>query len=253
MTDHAIMMTIDVEGDWGGTETRAIKEVLPPLLDLFERYHVKATFFVVADLIDQVEKYLPPDCGHEIGSHGLTHTVLTEMSEAEVFTEVTESKRILEERGYAISGFRAPFFLTPRQLPQLLADSGYQYDASCGTVYPSLFPRKAGEVFWETTPPVRRIETSSLKDRRTPFSLTWLRLLHPIGYRCVAQSSQLFYFHPHELLENSTGWQKVPLLMRHLHMRNSGRKAWSILEIVLEKFQDRFVTCSEYTAACDFH
>ena len=247
MTDQPIMMTIDVEGDWGGSEARAIIEVLPPLLDLFNRYHVRATFFVVADLIDQVGRWLPPGCGHEVGSHGLTHSVLTRLSEDEVVAEVTESKRILEKRGYSVHGFRAPFFLAPGQLPQLLADSGYEYDASCGSVYPSLLPQRTGQLLWQTNPQIRRIETSTLKDRRTPFSLTYLRMLHPLGLRLVSQRSRLFFFHLHELLENSGGWQRMPLFVRHLHMRNSGRVAWRLLEEVLKRFQNRFVTCKEFT------
>ena len=53
-----IMFTVDVEGDWGGKETRAVREVLPPFLDLLERYSARATFsFSLATL--EAEPFRP--------------------------------------------------------------------------------------------------------------------------------------------------------------------------------------------------
>src|SRR3972149_7369120 len=77
-----IMFTVDVEGDWGGSQARAVREAFPVLLELLDRHSVTATFFVVANLVALVREVLRPDSRHEVGSHGLTHRPLTRLSGA---------------------------------------------------------------------------------------------------------------------------------------------------------------------------
>jgi hypothetical protein len=156
------------------------------------------------------------------------------------------SKAVLEAEGYRVAGFRAPFFQSPRELPSLLARAGFTYDASCGSVYPGPRSRGGGPPSWDTSPPLRRVETSALRDGWTPFSLTYLRLYHPLGLRLVSSRARLFYCHLHEFLEGSDGWGRLPLPLRILHRRNGGAKAWEILEQLLQKWGPRFVSCQEY-------
>ena len=50
---------------------------MPRLLDLYDRYGIRATFFFtghIANLFPEIVKMVIP-YGHEIGSHGLTHEV----------------------------------------------------------------------------------------------------------------------------------------------------------------------------------
>ena len=248
MKNTQVMFTVDVETDWGGKETRGVLESLPQLIRLLRRYSVRATFFVVANLVPLVRDQILSEGPDEVGSHGLTHTLLTRLSPQDVAFEIEESKRILEAEGYQVAGFRAPFFRSPPQLPDLLARAGYGYDASCGSVYPR--PKKSGAhpVICNTQPPIYQIETSTLNDGLTPFSLTYLRLYHPIGLRLVSARAQLFYCHLHELLEPEDGWQRLPPALRRLHQRNSGAKAWSILEELMRLFGQRFVSCRDYLA-----
>jgi len=227
MNNRPIMLIIDVEGDWGGKDTRAVCEVLPRLLRLFERYSVTATFFVVANLISYIRGVLLPDGPHEIGSHGMTHLMLSRLAPRDLVFEVEESKRVIEEQGYRVTGFRAPFLKSPPGLPDILAGAGYEYDASCGSVYPTPFRNRHGSQQWDTTPKIFRVGTSTLRDGMTPFSLTYQRILH-------------------ELLEDSEGWQRAPSVLRWLHMRNSGAAAWYILEKLIKRFGTRFVSCREY-------
>ena len=246
MNKQPIMLVIDVEGDWGGKDTRAVCEVLPGLLRLFERYSVTATFFVVANLISYIKGVLLADGPHEIGSHGMTHLLLSRLAPRDLVFEVEESKRVIEEQGYRVTGFRAPFLKSPPGLPDILAGAGYEYDASCGSVYPTPLRNWHGSQQWDTTPKIFRVGTSTLRDGMTPFSLTYLRFLHPIGLRLVPAKPRHFSFHLHELLEDSQGWQRAPSVLRWLHMRNSGAAAWYILEKLFKRFDTRFVSCREY-------
>ena len=241
-----MMFTVDVEGDWDSHGIRALREVLPSFLELLERYSVKATFFVVANLVPYIRDLVAPDGPHEVASHGLTHSVLTRLSSEELEFELAESKRVLEAEEYRVAGFRAPYFESPPGLPSLLARSGYEYDASSGSVYPGFRSRKKVPSHWNTQPRIACVQASTLRDGLTPFSLTYLRLYHPFGLRLISPNATLFYCHLHEFLEESEGWQRLPRSLRRLHRRNSGAAAWNIVEQLLRRFGPRFLTCEEY-------
>ena len=55
------MATVDVEPDWGIRGCRAVEETLPRLSELLRRRNVRATFFVVADLLEGLRR--PPPRG----------------------------------------------------------------------------------------------------------------------------------------------------------------------------------------------
>jgi hypothetical protein len=228
--------TVDVEGDWAGTGTRGICEALPRLVDRLDAHGATATFFVVAELVDLVTAVLPTDGPHEVGSHGLTHRALTRLAPDEVRREVVESKRVLEDAGYAVDGFRAPYFARPAGLGAVLADAGYQYDASIGALHPMRRPRRAADERLPVVP------AGTLRDGRTPFALTYLRLTEPLGLRLVGPDPGTFWCHPHELVEDTAGWTRLPPGLRHLHRRASGRRAWAILERLLSRPDLRFTS-----------
>lgn len=235
----AATFTVDVEGDWAGPGTRGICEALPRLVDLLDAHGATATFFVVAELVDLVAAVLPADGPHEVGSHGLTHRVLTRLEPGEVRREVEESKRRLEGAGYTVDGFRAPYFARPAGLGAVLADAGYRYDASVGALHPLRRPRvQAGQ-----DEPLPIVAAGTLRDGRTPFALTYLRLTHPLGVRLVGPDSGTFWCHPHELVEGTPGWTRLPPGLRHLHRRASGRPAWDIVERLLGRPDLHFTSC----------
>lgn len=240
------MFTVDVEGDWGDTETRGIREALPKLLELLRQYHARATFFVVGNLVTEVRNVLPTDGVHEVGSHGLTHALLTKLAPAGVGHEVRESKLLLERAGYKIAGFRAPYLQRPAQLSELAAGAGYTYDASFGAVYPGMKSRRGGPPAWCTKWSIYQVASSTLRDGLTPFSLTYLRLYHPFGLRLMSPNACLFYCHLHEFLDETAGWMRLPFPLRQLHRRNSGTKSWEILENMLRMDDYRFVSCRDY-------
>lgn len=113
-----------------------VSQGMPRLLDLYEKYHVRATFFFtghVARLKPQLVKRVSGQ-GHEIGSHGLVHTVdqaFDRLSFEAQVTHLKESKKILEDiSGQAVTSFRAPAARVNYNLPLALAESGYCVDSS---------------------------------------------------------------------------------------------------------------------------
>jgi polysaccharide deacetylase family protein (PEP-CTERM system associated) len=130
------------------------------LLDLFEETGVRATFFVLGwiaqrkpDLVRRIA-----DRGHEIGSHGYSHSLVYDQ-QPEVFREETARSKILLEEiaGRPVTGYRAASFsIGWRNLWALdvLAELGFRYDSSLFPVYHDRYgmpgaPRRIHEV---TTP-----------------------------------------------------------------------------------------------------
>lgn len=241
-----MMLTVDIETDWGTEAVRGIEEALPRFLELLEQSGATATFFVVGELAPIVRRHVRPDGSHEVGSHGLTHRTLTRLPAVEVEREVRESKERLEEAGYAVYGFRAPFHRVPRSLPEILARCGYRYDASSGSEYPSLANRRAAVGRWPTRPPLARVSNATFRDGWTPFNLTWLRLLHPLAIRLVDPRAHHFSCHLHELIDGDGGWHRMPMLLRRIHSRNCGATAWSLLQRIMDLHESKFSSCIEF-------
>jgi len=110
------------------------------VLDIFDRYDVKGTFFVVADVVEYypglVEKIV--ERGHEIGCHGLHHECYIDpktkapLFDVEEFTKRTrEAKSLLEEvSGQKVIGYRAPNALIGSWMLKELPKIGFRYDSS---------------------------------------------------------------------------------------------------------------------------
>jgi polysaccharide deacetylase family protein (PEP-CTERM system associated) len=123
---------------WHALESRVVQNT-HSLLSLLSRYKVKATFFVLGWV---AEKYpgLVRDIasmGHEIGTHGFAHQLVTHMQPDAFKKDIHDSiQAIRASGGFNPAGYRAPAFsITQKTLWALpvLKDAGIEYDSS---VYP---------------------------------------------------------------------------------------------------------------------
>lgn len=226
------MVTFDVEADWAGTSTRGVDRVLPRLVELLDQRSVAATFFVVGELAERVAPHLA-GTGHEVGSHGLTHTRLTDLGAAGQFRELRESKRRLDGAGFTVDGFRAPFLATDCHLRERVREAGYTYDASAGRLHPLARRRR----------PQGSLAVGSMW-RTVPFTLTWMRQLGGAARHRLPPSGVLLG-HLHDLMWDAEGWCALPRPIRRLHARNAGPTAWALLDAVLADPARRFVTAGE--------
>ena len=118
---------------------------MPRLLELYDKYGVKATFFYtghIAQLYPQVVK-MAYERGHEIGSHGLSHEVSQAfdlLSSDEQLRHLKESKHILEDIiGDEVISFRAPAARVEEHFPQQLKEAGFKIDSSVASQRMDMF------------------------------------------------------------------------------------------------------------------
>lgn len=209
--------------DWDRCESR-VERNTTRLLELFARHKVQATFFVLGwvadrfpDLVREVER-----AGHEIGTHGYAHRLLTYMTPEEFRADLMRSLEVLARTAtQPVLGFRAPSFsLTAETLwaVKILQEAGLRYDSS---VFPVGFHPDYGMVDAELEPhplaeglielPMGVVEVLG---RRVPcsgggyFRLFPYELTRRLMRRCNAQGrSVMFYLHPWEL---DPGQPRIP-------------------------------------------
>ena len=118
------------------TGIKVYKEGMPKLLDLYEKYNIKSTFFFtgyIAKLIPEVVKMVIPN-GHEVGSHGMSHERIDGfdlMTTDNQILNLKTSKKILEDiTGNEVVSFRAPALRVSKNTVIALEESEYLIDSS---------------------------------------------------------------------------------------------------------------------------
>lgn len=125
---------------------RRVAWAVEPILGLLERYKVRATFFIVGDVLQHHPKLVSRLCaeGHEIGCHGWSHRPLWELAperfawELEAFDNAAQSVLSVDQ----IVGFRAPTFSLDERTAwalDILRAYGYRYDSSIFPLRTSLY------------------------------------------------------------------------------------------------------------------
>jgi peptidoglycan-N-acetylglucosamine deacetylase len=146
------LLTVDVE-DW--YHICDIEDILPPsqwdrcesrilanvekILVLFDRFKVKATFFVLGYLSErtpEVVRMISQE-GHEIASHGYGHLQVYKQDRDEFLSDLLRSKTVIEEIiREKIIGYRAPEWSICKGKRDsfwaldLLVENGFLYDSS---------------------------------------------------------------------------------------------------------------------------
>ena len=118
------------------TGIKVYKEGMPKLLDLYEKYNIKSTFFFtgyIAKLIPEVVKMVIPN-GHEVGSHGMSHERIEGFDLMTIDNQILNlktSKKILEDiTGNEVVSFRAPALRVSKNTVIALEESEYLIDSS---------------------------------------------------------------------------------------------------------------------------
>ena len=147
----AVMFSFDLDGDiiWrnmSADEPNADKLIrarsigqhgpnrcVDMILDLMEKYGVKASFYVpgfVAEQNPDVVRRIAK-AGHEIGNHGYTHERLVEKTVEEQKEIIGRTQRIIRDiTGKEPVGFRTPSGDWHTRTPYILAEMGFSYSSS---------------------------------------------------------------------------------------------------------------------------
>ena len=120
---------------WGTYDSR-VERNTKSILDILDAHSVKATFFIVGWVADKSPGLVKEieERGHEIGCHGYTHRMLSDLTEGEFRDDTRRAKNILEDLvGHPILGYRAPSFSLTRRTTwawDVLLEEGFRYDSS---------------------------------------------------------------------------------------------------------------------------
>ncbi len=216
------------------TGYKVLKEGMPLLLDLYAKYNVKSTFYFtgyIAKLYPEIVKMVVP-YGHEVGSHGLSHTKengFDVMPLQKQINHLKESKDIIENIiGEEIISFRAPALRVNNDTAIALAETNYKIDSSVASQRFDMFMSFGGlkKLNWLTAPrlPYRTSENSLFKKGEgqiievpltasiLPYLSTTMRIfptLTALQRRVMAFESSItgkpivFDTHPNEFIDES--------------------------------------------------
>jgi polysaccharide deacetylase family protein (PEP-CTERM system associated) len=121
--------------NWSNFEPRYEQNTLKTL-DLLDRHHTTATFFVLGWIAEQNPQLVREivSRGHEVASRGFYHRSLKNLTDEEFREDLRRTNRVLEDAaGQKIIGYRAAEKLSYEKdqwVFDVLADEGFVYDAS---------------------------------------------------------------------------------------------------------------------------
>lgn len=89
---------------WGNEDTQK-------LIDIFQKYKIQATFFVVGGWVDKFPESVKAlhDAGHEVMNHSDTHKHFAKMSSSEIIADINACNDKIE----AVTGVRPTLFRAP--------------------------------------------------------------------------------------------------------------------------------------------
>lgn len=99
------------------------------ILDILDKYNVKASFFLVGNWIDNNEEIVKEikERGHDIGNHSNSHANMTELNKKDMEQEiVTTSKKIESITGEKTTMYRPPFGEFDKNSFEVCQELGYK-------------------------------------------------------------------------------------------------------------------------------
>lgn len=98
------ILSISFDAAWGNEDT-------PQLIEILDKYNVKATFFVVGDWVDKYPESVKQlsDAGHEVMNHSNKHPHMPELSKDKMKEEINSCSDKIE----AVTGVRPTLFRAP--------------------------------------------------------------------------------------------------------------------------------------------
>ena len=104
--------------------------VIEKVLAFLDDRNVKGTFFCLGKTARENEDLIKSIAsrGHEIASHGWSHTLLQDLSQEETYRELADTKALLEDMsGKAVTGYRSPCFSQNEYIFEALQDTDHKY------------------------------------------------------------------------------------------------------------------------------
>ncbi|MEM7010045.1 MAG: polysaccharide deacetylase family protein [Verrucomicrobiota bacterium] len=144
-------LSLDLDNLWSYMKTHGdagweslpsyLDVVVPRILQLLDELDLKITFFIVGKDAEQAKNHAAlrqiAEAGHEIANHSLWHEpAFQSYNHEKTLNEVIASETAIEAAtGVCPRGWRGPGFSFSQDLLKILAERGYQYDASTFPTY----------------------------------------------------------------------------------------------------------------------
>ncbi len=264
-------MTVDVEDyfqvgafehdikrrDWPHLECR-VERNMDSILAMFDDHGVKATFFTLGWIAERYPDIVRRivDNGHELASHGMSHSRVSDQSPTEFADDVRTARILLEDiGGCRVRGYRAPSFsIGEKNLWALetLVEAGYKYSSS-------IYPIRHDHYGMPSAPrfvfsPVKQqdflempVTTVVIMGRKIPCGGGgYFRLLpyalSRFAMRRVNQKDGkpcIFYFHPWEIDPGQPRQTQASLKSRFRHYTNLGIMQQKIIRVLTDFNWDR--------------
>jgi len=227
------------------------------ILDLFAAHDVKATFFMLGwvaerypDLVRRIV-----DAGHELASHGYTHTRVTQQTPRVFGEDIAKTKALLEDiAGCEVLGYRAASYSIVSETlwaHDLLQQAGYRYSSSIYPIHHDLYGIPDAPRF----PYIHKkgglleipITTVSLLKHNLPcggggyFRLLPYRMSR-LAMKHVNKTDRqpcVFYFHPWEMDPGQPRQQGISRKTRFRHYLNLDRMKDRIARLLTDFSWDR--------------
>ena len=120
------------------------------LVDLFDRYHLKATFHLNSGTLGSKnanEEFLIPDEiedlfeGHEIACHGVSHPYMCQLPKGKLLEEILEDKKFLEKNCSSIvRGMSYPFGQYNNEVINIAKACGIEYSRTVNNTHDFSLP-----------------------------------------------------------------------------------------------------------------
>lgn len=127
------LIQVDCDREWENINVSV--RILSIIKRIFERYHIKSTFFVVGnDLQDKGYRKIIQELvedGYEIANHTTSHLKnFTTLNYSLKQKEIYQCHNLIKDLGYNPYGFRTPHFGLDKDIVKILGELGYIYDSS---------------------------------------------------------------------------------------------------------------------------
>ena len=115
------------------------------ILELFSEYETKATFFMLGWVAERYPGLVRRivESGHELASHGYTHTRVTQQTPDIFRDDIASTKALLEDiAGCEVVGYRAASYSIVKETlwaHDLLQQAGYHYSSSIYPIHHDLY------------------------------------------------------------------------------------------------------------------
>jgi polysaccharide deacetylase family protein (PEP-CTERM system associated) len=223
------------------------------LLALFDQHGAKATFFVLGWVAQRHPRLVRRigELGHELASHGFSHTRVCFQSRLEFSRDVNDAKMLLEDiSGQTVKGYRAPTYSITAETAwafDVLEETGYQYSSSIYPIRHDLYgiPDAPRFPFRPTQGNLIEIPISTVRllGRSVPcggggyFRLFpyWLSRWAIRSVNVTEHSPCVFYLHPWEIDPEQPRQTDIALKTRFRHYVNLARME-SRLRCLLQDF-----------------